>query len=82
MALVPLTSADQTGATLVVACVGSYVIGSSVSYAVLRRVVGALPTAALLGFMGRLSIAAIVASSFTGALAFWLAQFPNAERSR
>ena len=41
LALVPLTSADQTAATLVVAYVASYVVGSSVSYAVLRRVIRA-----------------------------------------
>lgn len=39
-------------------------------------------SSALLGLVGRLSIAAIGASVLTGALAFWLAQFQDTDRSR
>ncbi len=68
IALVGLSDAEHTAPALVVAYTASYVIGSIVSYSVLRRRLGGLETPALVGFLVVLLIITVV----TTAVAFGL----------
>ncbi|HEU4811799.1 MAG TPA: murein biosynthesis integral membrane protein MurJ [Nocardioides sp.] len=68
--LVGATDATHTSPALVVAYSASYVVGSVVSYAVLRRLLGGLETPRLVRFLARLAVAAGVST----AAAFVLAQ--------
>lgn len=67
--LVDLASAEQTAPALVIAWMTSYVVGSSISYAVLRRTLGGLRTPALVRFLVRMALACGLA-----ALAAWSVQ--------
>lgn len=62
-------SAGNVAAGLVAAYLGAYAVGASVSYLVLRRTLGGLETPRLLGFAGRLLVAAAVATAVA-----WAAQ--------
>jgi len=55
--LVARTSPERTAPALVVAWLSSYVVGSALSYAVLRRTLGGLQTPALVRFLVRMVIA-------------------------
>jgi putative peptidoglycan lipid II flippase len=68
--LVRATDATHTSPALVVAYAASYVVGSVVSYAVLRRLLGGLETPRLVRFLARLAVAAGVST----VAAFVLAQ--------
>jgi putative peptidoglycan lipid II flippase len=60
-ALVRSRPPEDTAPMLVVGYLASYVVGAAVSYAVLRRTVGGLGTAALLGFLVRMGLVLAVA---------------------
>ncbi|WP_235537193.1 murein biosynthesis integral membrane protein MurJ [Nocardioides sp. Soil805] len=64
--LVGRATADQTAPALVLAWLASYVVGSAISYTVLRRTLGGLGTPALVRFLIRMVIACAGA-----ALAAW-----------
>jgi putative peptidoglycan lipid II flippase len=64
--LVSRTTPDQTAPALVLAWLASYVVGSAISYTVLRRRLGGLETPALVRFLVRMVIACAGA-----ALAAW-----------
>ncbi|WP_457205571.1 murein biosynthesis integral membrane protein MurJ [Nocardioides sp. P5_C9_2] len=64
--LVGRTNADQTAPALVLAWLASYVVGSAISYTVLRRALGGLGTPALVRFGVRMAVACAGA-----ALAAW-----------
>jgi putative peptidoglycan lipid II flippase len=68
IALVGLSDPEHTAPALVVAYTASYVVGSIVSYSVLRRRLGGLETPALVGFLVVLLIITVV----TTAVAFGL----------
>ena len=74
--LVARTDAEHTAPALVVAYAASYVVGSAVSYLVLRRVLGAgsagLGTPELVRFLVRLAIVTAVATAVALALALLL----------
>lgn len=59
--LVNRASAEQTAPALVLAWLVSYVVGSALSYGVLRRTLGGLGTPALLRFLIRMAIACAAA---------------------
>jgi putative peptidoglycan lipid II flippase len=59
--LVGTTSAQQTAPALVVAWMASYVVGSVISYTVLRRRLGDLRTPALVRFLVRMALACLLA---------------------
>jgi putative peptidoglycan lipid II flippase len=63
--LVGATSAEHTSPALVAAYAASYVVGSSVSYLLLRRRLGGLRSGRLLTFGGRLVIATGLATGVT-----------------
>jgi len=56
--LVSLATAEQTSPALVLAYIASYAVGSTLSYLVLRRLLGGLETPRLARFLVRLLIAA------------------------
>jgi putative peptidoglycan lipid II flippase len=58
VALVSLATAEQTSPALVLAYIASYAVGSTLSYLVLRRLLGGLETPRLARFLLRLLIAA------------------------
>jgi putative peptidoglycan lipid II flippase len=66
--LVHRASAAQTSPALVVAYGASYLLGSVISYAMLRRHLGGLETPRLVRFLVRLLIAALVAAGITALL--------------
>jgi putative peptidoglycan lipid II flippase len=59
--LVGRASPDQTAPALVVAWMASYVVGSVISYALLRRTLGGLGTPALVRFLVRMALACLLA---------------------
>ncbi len=59
--LVSRASAEQTAPALVLAWLGSYVVGSALSYLALRRTLGGLGTPALVRFLVRMVIACAAA---------------------
>ena len=63
LALVTATDAEHTSPALVVAYAASYAVGSVLSYAVLRRVLGGLETPALVRFLVRMAIAVAVSTT-------------------
>jgi putative peptidoglycan lipid II flippase len=63
--LVDATSAEHTSPALVVAYAASYVVGSTVSYLLLRHRLGGLRSRRLLAFGGRLVIATGLATGLT-----------------
>jgi putative peptidoglycan lipid II flippase len=66
--LVQHATAAQTSPALVMAYGASYLLGSVVSYAMLRRRLGGLETPRLVRFLVRLLIAAGIAAAVTAAL--------------
>ncbi|HEX4472497.1 MAG TPA: murein biosynthesis integral membrane protein MurJ [Nocardioides sp.] len=66
--LVHRASAAQTSPALVVAYGASYLLGSAISYAMLRRRLGGLETPRLVRFLVRLLIAALLAAGITAIL--------------
>jgi putative peptidoglycan lipid II flippase len=56
--LVSLATAEQTSPALVLAYIASYAVGATLSYLVLRRLLGGLETQRLARFLVRLLIAA------------------------
>ena len=60
--LVSLATAEQTSPALVLAYIASYAVGSTLSYLVLRRLLGGLETPRLARFLVRLLIAAGVST--------------------
>jgi putative peptidoglycan lipid II flippase len=66
--LVGLTDAEHTAPALVLAYTASYVVGSVISYAVLRRRLGGLETPALVGFL----VVLLIITAVTTAVAFAL----------
>jgi putative peptidoglycan lipid II flippase len=66
--LVHRASAAQTSPALVVAYGASYLLGSAISYAMLRRRLGGLETPRLVRFLVRLLIAALIAAGITAIL--------------
>ncbi|GCD90231.1 murein biosynthesis integral membrane protein MurJ [Nocardioides sp. LS1] len=71
LVLVARTDPRHTSPALVVAYTVSYVVGSLISYAVLRRLLGGLRTPELVRFVVRLGIAALVSSAVALVVA-WL----------
>ncbi|WP_243058295.1 murein biosynthesis integral membrane protein MurJ [Nocardioides sp. SR21] len=69
--LVRATSAEQTSPALVASYAAAYLVGAVISYAVLSRTLGGLRTAALVRFVVRTLIAALV-STAAAAGAAWL----------
>jgi putative peptidoglycan lipid II flippase len=65
-----LLPATDTATGLVLAYVGAYLLGATVSYAVLRRLLGGLETPALVRFLGRLLAAALPAAAVA-----WLVRY-------
>ncbi len=65
LALVAATSAAHTSPALVIAYAASYVVGSVVSYLLLRHLLGGLRSRRLLVFGGRLAIATGLATGLT-----------------
>lgn len=59
--LVGRASADQTSPALVLAWLAAYVVGSTISYAVLSRTLGGLQTPALVRFLVRMALACALA---------------------
>lgn len=59
--LVGRATPDQTSPALVLAWLASYVVGSAISYAVLRRTLGGLQTPALVRFLVRMAVACLLA---------------------
>lgn len=59
--LVGRASADQTSPALVLAWLAAYVVGSTISYAVLSRTLGGLQTPALVRFLVRMTLACALA---------------------
>jgi putative peptidoglycan lipid II flippase len=70
--LVRGADAEHTSPALVLAYTASYLVGSVVSYAVLRRRLGGLRTAVLVRFLVRLLIAVAVATAAAAAAAYLL----------
>jgi putative peptidoglycan lipid II flippase len=70
LVLVRATDAEHTSPALVVAYSASYLVGSAISYAVLRRLLGGLRTPTLVRFLVRVLIAAGGATVVAGALAY------------
>ncbi|MEO6512172.1 MAG: murein biosynthesis integral membrane protein MurJ, partial [Nocardioides sp.] len=70
--LVARTDAEHTAPALVVAYAASYVVGSAISYLVLRRTLGGLGTPELVRFLVRLVIITAVATGVALALALVL----------
>lgn len=70
--LVRGTDAEQTSPALVVAYSASYLVGSVVSYAVLRRRLGGLRTPALVRFLVRLAIAVAVSTAAAAGTSYLL----------
>jgi putative peptidoglycan lipid II flippase len=70
LVLVRVTDAEQTSPALVLAYGASYLVGSAISYAVLRRVLGGLRTPTLLRFLVRVLIAAGAATVVAAVLAY------------
>ena len=70
--LVRAATAAETSPALVLAYTASYVVGSAVSYGVLRRFLGGLRTPTLVRFLVRLAIAAVVATAVAAATAYVL----------
>ena len=64
--LVGLSDAEHTAPALVLAYTASYVVGSIVSYSVLRRRLGGLETPALVGFL----VVLLIITAGTTAVAF------------
>jgi len=60
--LVRSVDAEYTAPALVLAYTASYVVGSLLSYLVLRTAIGGLRTAALVAFLGRLALVAVPAT--------------------
>jgi putative peptidoglycan lipid II flippase len=61
--LVSLATAEDTSPALVLAYTASYVVGSTLSYLVLRHLVGGLETRRLARFVVRLILAAVVSTA-------------------
>lgn len=61
--LVGRATPEQTAPALVLAWLASYVVGSALSYTVLRRTVGGLDTPALLRFLVRMAIICVAAGA-------------------
>jgi putative peptidoglycan lipid II flippase len=59
---------DDVAAGLAAAYIGAYLVGATVSYAVLRRTLGGLHTPELLGFLARVTVAAAVAAAMAWAV--------------
>ena len=74
LVLVRAATAQQTSPALVLAYTASYVVGSVVSYTVLRRFLGGLRTPTLVRFLVRLAIATVVATVAAGVVAYLLHQ--------
>ena len=70
--LVRAATAAQTSPALVLAYSASYLVGSVISYAVLRRLLGGLRTPTLVRFVVRLAIAAGVATAAAAGAAYLL----------
>jgi len=70
--LVREATAEQTSPALVLAYAASYVVGSVVSYLVLRRLLGGLETPRLVRFLVRLLVAAVVSSAVAWSVALLL----------
>lgn len=70
--LVRATNAEDTSPALVVAYTASYVVGSVISYTVLRGSLGGLHTARLVRFLVRLAIAGAVSTAAAAATAYLL----------
>ncbi|GAB3198438.1 hypothetical protein GCM10027062_12610 [Nocardioides hungaricus] len=70
--LVRAATAAETSPALVLAYSASYVVGSVISYAVLRRLLGGLRTPALVRFLVRMLIAAGLATAAAAAAAYLL----------
>jgi putative peptidoglycan lipid II flippase len=68
--LVARTDPSETSAMLVLAYTAAYAVGSMLSFTVLARRVGGLPSGALLGYAARLLVAAAL-----GAAVAWAARF-------
>jgi len=74
--LTRIVSAQHTASALVLAYCGAYLVGSALSYALLRRLLGGLETRVLIRFLARLMLAALVAAAAAWlfhrtALALW-----------
>jgi putative peptidoglycan lipid II flippase len=59
---------DDVAAGLAAAYIGAYLVGATVSYAVLRRTLGGLQSHQLLGFLVRLAVAAATAAAVAWAI--------------
>ncbi len=66
--LVARTDPEHTSPSLVVAYASSYAVGSALSYAVLRRVLGGLQTPVLVRFLTRAILAALVSTAVAFAI--------------
>ncbi|MDP2775470.1 MAG: murein biosynthesis integral membrane protein MurJ, partial [Nocardioides sp.] len=62
MVLVGATSDEHTSPALVLAYTAAYVVGSAISYAVLRRRLGGLESPRLLRFLVRLALVVLVST--------------------
>lgn len=70
--LVREATAEQTSPALVLAYSASYLVGSVISYAVLRRLLGGLRTPTLVRFLVRMLLAALAATAAAAAAAYLL----------
>ncbi|MCW2771733.1 MAG: integral rane protein MviN [Nocardioides sp.] len=75
--LVGVTDARHTSPALVLAYSASYLVGSVLSYAVLRRVLGGLRTPALVRFLVRVLIAALGAAAVAAGTAYLAKQIDS-----
>jgi putative peptidoglycan lipid II flippase len=72
LVLVPTVDAEHTSPALVVAYTASYLVGSVISYAVLRRRLGGLRTPTLVRFLIRLGAAVVVSTAVAAGVAYLL----------
>ncbi len=72
--LVRATNANHTSPSLVLAYTASYLVGSAISYAVLRRLLGGLQTPALARFLVRVAAAALGSAAVAAGAAYLLHQ--------
>ena len=70
--LVREATAEQTSPALVLAYSASYLVGSVISYAVLRRLLGGLRTPTLVRFLVRMLLAALLATAAAAGTAYLL----------
>jgi putative peptidoglycan lipid II flippase len=67
-------AADDVASGLVAAYIGAYAVGATLSYALLRYLLGGLETGKLLQFLARLLVAAVVATAVAWAVRYGIAE--------